>query len=172
MNEQLFATILTIIVAILTIGTTNILRKALIKKQDLEKMVEVNLYRQELLRAKRRGDQKVLQKLEKKKDYIRKVEINLMKKNLTVLAFSMTIFFMAYWLMISNYAWVSLALPGDFSIPFLSYDGKLSFYGWYLLIFFAVSLPFSKLFGFGAGIGGMGIAEKSTKDEKQEKKTS
>lgn len=170
MDEQLFATVLTIVVAMLTISTTSGLRKVLIKKQDMEKMMEANLYRQELMRAKRRGDQKTIQRLEKRKDYIRKVEMEIMKKNLTVMAFSMALFFAVYWLMLSYYGWVTVLLPGDLVIPFLMLDGELSFYGWYLLAFFAVSLPLSKLFGLGMGMGGMGVAEKGAKDKKQERK--
>lgn len=168
MDPNVFPMLLVVCTAILTISVTNFLRRVLIKKQDIEKMREANLFRQELMKAKRRGDQKTVQRLEKRMDYIKKVEFDIMKKNLVVMGISMVIFLVAYWTLATLFGGVRLSLPGDFFIPFISQEGALTFYGWYILTFFAVSLPLSKAFGL--SMTGGGLAEKSPQDKKQEKK--
>jgi len=130
----------------------------------MEKMREANLFRQELMRAKRRGDQKTLQRLEKRMDYIKKVELDVMKKNFTVMIISMALFLGAYWGTAMYFGDVEISLPGDFFIPLISQEGALTFYGWYILAFFAASLPLSKAFGL--TMAGGGLAEKSAQDKK------
>jgi uncharacterized membrane protein (DUF106 family) len=170
MDASVFSMLLTVAIALATISLTNFVRRTIIKKQDMEKMMEANLFRQELMKAKRRGDQKTLQKLEKRMDYIKKVEFDIMKKNFTVMIISMALFLGAYWATAMSFGNVKIPLPGDFFIPFISQEGALTFYGWYILAFFAVSLPLSKAFGL--SMTGGGLAEKSPQDKKQEKKES
>jgi uncharacterized membrane protein (DUF106 family) len=160
MDASVFSMLLTVAIALATISLTNFVRRTIIKKQDMEKMME----------AKRRGDQKTLQKLEKRMDYIKKVEFDIMKKNFTVMIISMALFLGAYWATAMSFGNVKIPLPGDFFIPFISQEGALTFYGWYILAFFAVSLPLSKAFGL--SMTGGGLAEKSPQDKKQEKKES
>ncbi|MEM2910690.1 MAG: EMC3/TMCO1 family protein [Nitrososphaerota archaeon] len=160
--------LLVIIIAILTISLTNFVRKSILKRQDMERMKEVNLFRQELMKAKRRGDQKTIQRLEKRMDYIKKVEFNIMKKNFTVMIISMILFLSTYWILTALFGNMKFPLPGDFSIPFISQEGALTFYGWYILTFFAVSLPLSKAFGL--SMMGGGLAEEGPQDKRQEKK--
>lgn len=168
MYSNVLSMLLVIIIAMATISTVNFIRKSIIKKQDMEKMMEANLFRQELIRAKRRGDQKTIQKLERKMDYIKKVELNIMKKNFAVMGISMALFLGVYWVVTIYLGDIKIPLPGDFSIPFITHEGALTFYGWYILAFFAVSLPLSKAFGL--SMAGGGLAEKSPQDKKQEKK--
>ncbi|MEM2543759.1 MAG: EMC3/TMCO1 family protein [Nitrososphaerota archaeon] len=168
MDSNTLSMLLIIITAILLISLTNFIRKSIIKKQDMEKMMEANLFRQELMKAKRRGDQKTIQKLEKRMDYIKKVEFEVMKKNFTVMIISMALFLGAYWAMAMSFGDTKVPLPGDFFIPFITQEGALTFYGWYILAFFAVSLPLSKAFGL--SMTGGGLDEKSPQDKKQEKK--
>lgn len=168
MSSSVFYMLLTVAVAALTISLTNFIRKSIIKKQDIEKMMEANLFRQELMRAKRRGDQKTLQKLEKRMDYIKKVEFNVMKKHFAVMIISVALFLATYWIMTMFFGDTKVTLPGDFFIPFITQDGALTFYGWYILAFFAVSLPLYKAFGL--SMAGGTLAEKSPQDKKQEKK--
>ncbi len=170
MNPSSFSMLLIIIIAILTVSITNFIRKSIIKKQDMEKMIEANLFRQELMRAKRRGDQKTIQKLEKRMDYIKKIEFEIMKKNLVVMIISMALFLGVYCIMSMSFGDIGVPLPGDFFIPLITQEGALTFYGWYILVFFAISLPLSKAFGL--GMMGGGLAEKSSQDKKQEKKAS
>jgi len=164
MDANVFSMLFIIAIAAATISLTNLIRRAIIKKQDVEKMREANLFRQELMRAKRRGDQKTLQKLEKRMDYIKKVELDVMKKNFTVMIISMALFLGVYGGMAMYFGDVKISLPGDLFIPFISQEGALTFYGWYILAFFAVSLPLSKAFGL--TMAGGGLAEKSTQDKK------
>lgn len=164
MSSSVVSMLLILTTAILTVSLTNFIRKSIIKKQDMEKMMEANLFRQELMKAKRRGDQKTLQKLERRMDYIKKVEINIMKKNFTVMLISMALFLGVYWTVMIFFGDAKVFLPGDFFIPFLTEEGTLTFYGWYIITFFAVSLPLSKAFGL--SMMGGGLAEKSPQNKK------
>ncbi len=159
------------ILALITLG----IRKAVLKKEDLEKMAEVQAYQKELLAAQRKKDQKTIQKLEKKKEYIQKLNAEVSKKNLIIMFTSLIIFFTFYPMAAGFFTTPDGQpktigyTPAGLNIPFIAPDGKLQFYGWFILSFFAVNSPLAKLLGISFSPSEVGkSAEKDAKDKKQE----
>ncbi|MEM2024097.1 MAG: hypothetical protein QXG69_04830, partial [Candidatus Caldarchaeum sp.] len=72
---------------------TTAIRRLIFKKEDLAKMAEIQAFNKELMTATRKKDQKTLQKLQKKKDYIQKLNAEISKKNLMTMFASLMIFF-------------------------------------------------------------------------------
>ena len=144
------------------------LRKAVLKREDMLKMAEIQAYNRELLAARRKRDQKAIQKLEKKKEYIQRLNAEVSKKNLIVMFGSLLIFFTFYPMAASFFGTEAIGvMPAGLDIPFISEGGKLHFYGWFILSFFAVNLPISKLMrvSFGAP-----EVEKSAPEKPKDKK--
>jgi len=153
------------------------IRKAILKREDLEKMAEIQAYQRELLAARRKNDHKAIQKLEKRKEYIQKLNAEVSKKNLMVIFASLILFFTFYplasgfFLTQDGQPKTIGYMPSGLNIPFLAPEGKLDFYGWFILSFFAVNSPLAKLLGVSFSPQEVAKnAEKNAKDKKQEKK--
>jgi len=161
--------------AILLALATLAIHKAVLKREDMEKMAEIQAYQRELLNAKRKNDQKTIQKLEKKKEYIQKLNAEVSKKNMIVMFASLIIFFTFYPLAAGFFITPDGQpktigyMPSGLDIPFIASEGKLQFYGWFILSFFAVNSPLAKLLGISFSVSEVGKhAEKNVKDKKQE----
>ncbi|MEM3053617.1 MAG: EMC3/TMCO1 family protein, partial [Candidatus Caldarchaeum sp.] len=77
-------------------AATTAIRKIVFKKEDLAKIAEIQSYNRELMTATRKKDQKTIQKLQKKQDYIRQINAEVTKKNMITMFASLLIFFTIY----------------------------------------------------------------------------
>lgn len=129
---------------------TNLVRRLLLTPEDMRKMAESQLYKRKLLEAKRKGDEKLVQKLMKKQEYYQKIDAEVGKKNILTLVITLAIFYAVYMLVGPLYGNTVVALlPGNLFIPFLSAGNKLTFAGWFILSLIAVGLPTAKVLGVG-----------------------
>jgi len=151
---------------------TNGIRKVVLKKEDLERMAEVQAYNRELLAAQRKKDQKTIQKLQKRKEYIQKANMQVTKKNMIVMFSSFFIFIVIYPFVASFFPQPVGVMPTGLDIPFVSRGGQILFYGWFILSFFGVSGPLSKAMGVSLSSGGLlpGAAEKPEDKKPQKEK--
>jgi len=135
-----------IILISLTIGVSNaVLRRVIITKEDVKNMQEAAEYRRELMKAAKEKDVKTLQKLEKRKEYIQKIEAKTFGKNMIIMMASLAIFFAFYYWAVSHYGMSPvLEMPPGLYIPLVVVNGKVNFFGWYLLTALAFSLPINK----------------------------
>ncbi|MEM3080848.1 MAG: hypothetical protein QXH35_04010, partial [Nitrososphaerota archaeon] len=58
------------------------LRRVLLSKEDMLAMQEVTRYNRELMKALREKDMKTVEKLEKKKEYMQKIQAKIFGKNM------------------------------------------------------------------------------------------
>ncbi|MEM1942896.1 MAG: EMC3/TMCO1 family protein [Candidatus Caldarchaeum sp.] len=145
-------------------ATTTGLRKIIFKKEDFAKMAEIQAFNRELMAATRKKDQKTIQKLQKKKDYIQKINAEVSKKNLVTMFASMMIFFTVYPFLASFYGDTVVGYaPQGLNIPFITDRGEIRFYGWFILSFFGVGSPISKVMGL--SITGMGVPDGQEKPQ-------
>ena len=146
-------------------------RRVLLKEEDLRKMQEAAQYRREMMKAMKAGDKKAIQKLEKRKDYIQKIEAQTAVKNLATMAISIAIFF-SFYMWATNYYGAAeiMSMPPGLDIPFISNGGKIFFYGWYILTVMSVGLPINKFINprQPSLFGGGEVAETKPKVKKQE----
>lgn len=146
-------------------------RRLLLKEEDLKRMQEAAQYRREMMKAMKAGDKKALQRLEKRKDYIQKIEAQTAVKNLATMAISLAIFF-SFFTWATNYygALEIMRMPDGLDIPFISNGGKIFFYGWYILTVMAMGLPINKFINprQPSLFGGGEVAETRPKVKKQE----
>ncbi len=152
-------------------ATVTGIRRLIFKKEDLAKMAEIQAFNKELMMATRKRDQKTLQKLQKKKEYIQKLNAEVSKKNLIAMFASLMIFFAVYPVLAGYFGDAVIGLtPRGLDIPFISQNGELRFYGWFILSFFGVGSPISKLMGMGFMGAGVSVGETKPQDKKQDKK--
>jgi len=158
--------------AAISAATTG-LRKIIFKKEDFAKMAEIQAFNKELMAATRKKDQKTIQKLQKRKEYIQKLNAEVSKKNLMTMFASMMIFFTVYPFLASFYGDDVIGYtPRGLNIPFITDEGKIRFYGWFILSFFGVGSPISKLMGLSlTGMGGQ-VGEEKPQDKKHRKEES
>ncbi len=139
-----------LILAVLVSVATNLIRRRLISKEDTLKMAESQLYKKTLLEAKRKGDEKLVQKLMKKQEYYQKIDAQIAKKNIITLFATLAIFYAAYIFLAQVYGnGVVANLPADLVIPFISYGNQLTVAGWFIISLIATGLPISKILGVG-----------------------
>ncbi len=158
-------------IAVAVSVATNYVRRRLVTPEDMRKMAESQQFKRQLFEAKRKGDEKALQRLMKREAYYKKIDAEVGKKNLITMFATLGIFY-AVWVLLGpiygGYEAVAF-LPGDLTIPLLSQGDRMSFIGWFILSLFAVGMPIAKVLGVGMAPQEVGKgAEKSVKDEKQE----
>jgi len=121
------------------------LRRIVLKREDMLAMQEVTKFNRDLMKALREKDMKAIERLEKKKEYMQMIQTRIMSKNILIMVVSMAIFFTFFFFADARYGkLVLLELPPGLHIPFISQEGGIGFFGWYLLTFFSVSLPINK----------------------------
>lgn len=137
------------LIAVVVSVATNLLRRKMISREDMLKMVESQLFKKNLLEAKRKNDEKLLQKLLKKQEYYQKVDAQITKKNIITLILTLIIFYGAYLSLGQFYGSVDIIadLPGDLIIPLISVENKLTVSGWFIISLIALGLPISKILG-------------------------
>lgn len=137
-----------LLIALCVNFVTNLLRRKMLSPRDLAKMMESRQYKKMLIEAQKKGDQKALQKLMKKREYYQKIDAEVGKKNLLLLLGSLGIFYAAYALLAPIYGPLEFVamLPGDLVIPLISHENKLTFIGWFILSLLAVNMPLGKVF--------------------------
>jgi uncharacterized membrane protein (DUF106 family) len=139
-----------LILAVLVSLVTNLIRRKLISREDTLKMAESQLYKKSLLEARRRGDEKLIQKLMKRQEYYQKIDAQIAKKNIITLFATLAVFYLAYILLGRVYGNGSVAnLPADLIIPFISQGNQLTVAGWFIISLIAAGLPISKILGLG-----------------------
>lgn len=139
-----------LMLAVLVSVATNLIRRRLISKEDTLKMAESQLYKKTLLEARRKGDEKLVQKLMKKQEYYQKIDAQIAKKNIITLFATLAIFYAAYIFLAQVYGnGVVANLPADLIIPFISYGNQLTVAGWFIISLIAAGLPISKILGVG-----------------------
>jgi uncharacterized membrane protein (DUF106 family) len=127
--------------------TSTALRRVIITKEDMMAMQEVQRFNRELMTALRQKDKKAIERLEKRKEYMQRMQTRILGKNMLLMVLSMAIFFSFFFYANARYQGLELLkMPPGLEIPFISSEGKILFFGWYLLTFFAVSLPINKFF--------------------------
>ncbi|MCS7126723.1 MAG: EMC3/TMCO1 family protein [Aigarchaeota archaeon] len=137
--------------AILVSFTTNLVRRKLITKEDTLKMAESQVYKKSLLEARKKGDEKLVQKLMKKQEYYQKIDAQIAKKNILTLLITLAIFYISYIFIAQTYGDLVIAsLPSDLTIPFISHGSKITVTGWFIITLIASGLPISKILGVGA----------------------
>ncbi|MCS7117556.1 MAG: EMC3/TMCO1 family protein [Thaumarchaeota archaeon] len=110
------------------------LRRRTFSKEDMVLMAEAQRFQRDLLKAMREKDTKTLSRLEKQKDYYQKVQSRLMSKNLTLTLLTMGIYLGFFTWATGHYGnQLLLKVPEGFSIPLITVDGGLGFFGWYML---------------------------------------
>ncbi|MEM0444746.1 MAG: EMC3/TMCO1 family protein [Nitrososphaerota archaeon] len=121
------------------------LRRVILTKADMIAMQEVTKFNRELMKALREKDMKTVEKLEKKKEYVQKMQAKIFGKNMILMLISMVIFFTFFFFANAFYGQTPiLSTPQGIELPFISSNGRIGFFGWYLLTFFAVNLPINK----------------------------
>ncbi len=151
-----------LMLAVLVSVATNLIRRKLISKEDTLKMAESQLYKKTLLEARRKGDEKLIQKLMKKQEYYQKIDAQIAKKNIITLFATLAMFYAAYIFLAQVYGnGVVANLPADLVIPFISYGNQLTVAGWFIISLIAAGLPISKILGVG------GMPEISKEAEKK-----
>lgn len=138
------------LIAIVVSLATSLLRRKIMTPEDMVKMAESQRYRKMLLEAQKKGDKKTLQRLMRKRDYYRKIDAEIGKKNILVLIASITIFYAVFsFVLVPLYSEVEVVamLPGDMALPIVG--NKLDYLSWYIISLFAVSFPINKLFQVG-----------------------
>ena len=159
-----------LLIAVAVSLATNYVRRRLLTPEDMLKMAESQQFKRQLFEAKRKGDQKTLQRLMKRESYYKKIDAEVGKKNIITMFATLGIFY-AVWVLLGpiygGYEAVAF-LPGDLFIPLISQGNKLGFIGWFILSLFAVGMPIAKVLGVGATPPEAGKhAEKSLKDKEQ-----
>ncbi len=140
-----------LMLAVLVSLVTNLIRRKLISREDTLKMAESQLYKKSLLEARKKGDEKLIQKLMKKKEYYQKIDAQIAKKNIITLFATLAVFYLAYILLGQIYSIdIEIAkLPGDLVIPFISQGNQLTAAGWFIISLIAAGLPIAKILGVG-----------------------
>lgn len=114
------------------------------------KRAEIAQFRTELLKVKKQGDKKALAKLQKKQEYINKLNAEIGKKTMIVLPITAVPLIIIFTFFQSFYGnSIILVLPSGMELPFISSGNNVHFVGWYLLSFFVFSLPLQRMLGLG-----------------------
>lgn len=134
-----------LLISLLIAIINTVIRRAVITKEDVKNMQDAAEFRRELMKAAKEKDVKTFQKLEKKKEYFQKIEAKTFGKNMIIMMISLAVFFSFYYWAMSRYGMGPvLDVPPGFYLPFVVVDGKINFFGWYLLTTMSFSLPINK----------------------------
>ena len=105
---------------------------------------EVNAWRKEFERARKANDKQLLAKLTKKQQAMMKLQSRVAFDRMKV-SFIFIIPFWVVWIVLSSFFGANVVAFAPFQIP-LAGD-KLSFFSWYLICSFTISLPLARIFG-------------------------
>jgi uncharacterized membrane protein (DUF106 family) len=105
---------------------------------------EVNAWRKELAKAKKSNDKQLLARLTKKQQAMMKLQSKTAFERMKV-SFIFIIPFYAVWIVLSGFFGQNIVAVSPIPIPIAG--EQLSFFYWYLICSFTISLPLAKLFG-------------------------
>jgi len=105
---------------------------------------EVNAWRKEFDRARKSNDKQLLAKLTKKQQAMMKLQSRVAFDRMKV-SFIFIIPFWGVWIVLSSFFGENVVAFSPLQIPFVGTD--LTFFAWYLISSFFISLPLSRIFG-------------------------
>jgi uncharacterized membrane protein (DUF106 family) len=105
---------------------------------------EVNAWRKEFDKARKGNDKKLLAQLTKKQQAMMKLQSQVAFSRMKV-SFIFLVPFWLVWIVLSGSFGEIVVVHSPIQIPFAG--ANLSFFYWYLICSFAVSLPLSRVFG-------------------------
>jgi len=97
----------------------------------IEKKRFVEEIRKEYMRALRSKDEKLIRKMEKKVQSIRKMEFELSAKAFRPLIITLILFWILWWLLGQMYSDLGAFILSPIPLPFLG--ASLDFFGWYII---------------------------------------
>lgn len=139
------STLLTLVIAaVLGLLSTAANRLLVDVKRVATVTKEVNAWRREFEKARKSNDKQLLAKLTKKQQAMMKLQSQVAFDRMKV-SFIFILPFYVVWIMLSSFFGQSTVAFSPIEIPFAG--AKLSFFYWYLVCSFTISLPLSRIFG-------------------------
>ena len=139
------STLLTLTIAgALALITTTANRFLVDVKRAAAVTKEVNAWRKEFDKARKSNDKKLLAQLTKKQQGMMKLQSQVAFGRMKV-SFIFLVPFWLVWIVLSGSFGQTVVAHSPIEIPFAG--ANLSFFYWYLICSFAVSLPLSRVFG-------------------------
>jgi len=139
------STLLTLTIAgVLALITTTANRFLVDVKRAATVMKEVNEWRKEFEKARKSNNKKLLAQLTKKQQAMMKLQSEVAFDRMKV-SFIFLVPFWAVWLVLSGSFGQTVVAHSPLQIPFAGVN--LSFFYWYLICSFTISLPLSRAFG-------------------------
>jgi uncharacterized membrane protein (DUF106 family) len=105
---------------------------------------EVNAWRKEYDRARKSNDKQLLAKVAKKQQAMMALQSKMAMQRMKV-SFLFIVPFYLVWIVLSGFFGAEIVAYSPVEIPFAG--SKLSFFYWYLICSFTISLPLARLFG-------------------------
>jgi len=105
---------------------------------------EVTAWRKEFDKARKSNDKQLLAKLTKKQQAMMKLQSRVAFDRMKV-SFIFIVPFYVVWIVLSSFFGESIVAFSPIELPFVG--DKLSFFYWYLICSFTISLPLTRLFG-------------------------
>jgi uncharacterized membrane protein (DUF106 family) len=139
------STLLTLTIAgVLALITTTANRFLVDVKRAATVMKEVNEWRKDFEKARKSNNKKLLAQLTKKQQAMMKLQSEVAFDRMKV-SFIFLVPFWAVWLVLSGSFGQTVVAHSPIQIPFAGVN--LSFFYWYLICSFTISLPLSRAFG-------------------------
>lgn len=139
------STVLTLLIAaVLGLLSTAANRLLVDVKRVAAVTKEVNAWRKEFEKARKSNDKQLLAKLTKKQQAMMKLQSQVAFDRMKV-SFIFILPFWGVWIILSSFFGESIVAVSPIEIPFAG--AELSFFYWYLICSFTISLPLSRIFG-------------------------
>ena len=132
------------IAAALSIATTAANRLLVDVKRVAAVTREVNAWRKEFEKARKSNDKQLLAKVTKKQQAMMKLQSRMAFERMKV-SFIFIIPFWGVWIVLSSFFGQSTIAFSPIELPFAG--TQLSFFYWYLICSFTISLPLTRIFG-------------------------
>jgi uncharacterized membrane protein (DUF106 family) len=132
------------IAAVLGVITTASNRLLIDVKRVASVTKEVNAWRREFNKARKSGDKQLLAKTTKKQQAMMKLQSQVAFDRMKV-SFIFIIPFWLIWIILSDFFGQTAVAFSPIQIPFVG--TTLSFFYWYLICSFTISLPLTRMFG-------------------------
>jgi uncharacterized membrane protein (DUF106 family) len=139
------STLLTPVIAgVLALITTAANRLLVDVKRAAQVTKEVNAWRKEFDQARKTKDKKLLAKLTKKQEAMMKLQSQVAMERMKVSLIFIAPFYLV-WIVLSGFFGSRIVAFSPIPLPFIG--DHLSFFYWYLICSFTISLPLTRLFG-------------------------
>lgn len=137
---------------------SNLIYRLFTSKEDMRRRMELMEWNKQRIAAMRKGDKKALEKLDRKKEYMQKIQTQMMFKSLANLSVAMILFLFIFWYILPSMSpqspVASIPQGMDSVIPLLKLvviqdeqgnTAGLSPYGWFIISYFGLSMVTSKV---------------------------